>query len=987
MTVRQRQGTGSATATIATGSDAGVERSALFSWETWFRHASSQQRMEALGLAQAQGVVYPHQLPAVTNGVKPAIAPLCETPASAMLDRLFTGSAGGMPQFDLAAPSFFDAGLDELQRQAVVRALGTPDVFMLQGLPGTGKSRTVAEIVRQSTARGLRVLYLATHAASLDVVLHRLADRPEVLAVRFLDTHEKAESLPAWLRGLTLDQQQKAFLERTQQGAQVKHSEADAACRRRREVESLWSELQACLGRCDDIRRRMLSLDTQDATLDDTLEQEAAVGDSPIATLVTALGQERDRAIQALTATLRTHQEALASCDQELIELAAKIAVNEPAFRAKKQNRFWTAAFWANLFNGTIVQETEAILEQHSRAQVRRQTIVQQIDESAGELKKVSEQFTAERAAMIRSEIASRRQALVEQRRILEDEQRQLGEHWDALGNRLGVATIDKTRIALDGAHQCWLTGKKNDEQSCLFAQEWMNHVVASGPHLSARLPSFANVLAGTIRRWQADASFREAAGAPFDLVILEDADSLTDVDLLRLSRLGQRCILISQLLVESTSAAEAWSRAWQGLGGDAGRWPCVWSREDGRLVCQLMPLTAEDRRFLDCEELADSPDIELCILQRPQTSPCLAQVVFGPECSFADAFTFMVHEVQEFPLQPIGSTAWWSEDAQRHIRRLGQNSRQVHTRVEIEPGVRLGTVLVESGDPVLAVELEFDKSAGWDRARAEAWLQRRRPAADHLRAVFLQTQYRFSPALVSLVQAVVRPSDWIVAGDAAASVANASVHFEAVPPLTSRGWPCDGASQELDLAAGRNGDRLPVGLRHGLPSRGYLNYPEAQALIKKLEGWASGAAVLPTYRVGVLGLYEGQVELLRRLVEQSEILRARRFAMEVALPSRVHQGEFDVVFLSLTRSPSQRAVAFGEDVKELPIALTRARSCLFLFADPGSLARRAAWHGPLDQLDAQTGEQELRHVSRLLAYWQESQVPHRANGVDNGKH
>ena len=85
-----------------------------------------------------------------------------------------------------------------------------------------------------------------------------------------------------------------------------------------------------------------------------------------------------------------------------------------------------------------------------------------------------------------------------------------------------------------------------------------------------------------------------------------------------------------------------------------------------------------------------------------------------------------------------------------------------------------------------------------------------------------------------------------------------------------------------------------------------------------------------------MLAVYEGQVELLRRLVEQSEILRARTYPLEVALPSRWHQRECDVVFLSLTRSHAHRSVAFGEDVKELPLALTRARSRLFLFGDPG---------------------------------------------------
>ena len=133
-----------------------------------------------------------------------------------------------------------------------------------------------------------------------------------------------------------------------------------------------------------------------------------------------------------------------------------------------------------------------------------------------------------------------------------------------------------------------------------------------------------------------------------------------------------------------------------------------------------------------------------------------------------------------------------------------------------------------------------------------------------------------------------------------------------------------------------------------------------------------------------MLALYEGQVELLRRLVEQSELLRSRRFALEVALPSRLHQRECDLVFLSMTRSLAHRCVAFGEDMKELPLALTRSRSQLVIFGDAGSLLKRTTWHGPLDHLDANAAQQELVRLTRLLAYLQKQGHGRRmANGKE----
>src|ERR1043166_9709927 len=119
---------------------------------------------------------------------------------------------------------------------------------------------------------------------------------------------------------------------------------------------------------------------------------------------------------------------------------------------------------------------------------------------------------------------------------------------------------------------------------------------------------------------------------------------------------------------------------------------------------------------------------------------------------------------------------------------------------------------------------------------------------------------------------------------------------------------------------------------------------------------------------VALLALYEGQVELLRRLVEQSEILRGRQFPLEIGLPSRLHQRECDFVLLSLTRSHGHRSVAFGEDARELPLALTRPRRRLLVFGDPGTLCKRTSWHGPLEHLDAHSAQQELVRLSCFLA-------------------
>ena len=50
-------------------------------------------------------------------------------------------------------------------------------------------------------------------------------------------------------------------------------------------------------------------------------------------------------------------------------------------------------------------------------------------------------------------------------------------------------------------------------------------------------------------------------------------------------------------------------------------------------------------------------------------------------------------------------------------------------------------------------------------------------------------------------------------------------------------------------------------------------------------------------------------------------------------------------------------------------MALARGRERLILVGDPGTLARRAQWDGPLDHLDAAAARRERDLVGHLLGY------------------
>ncbi|WP_297487520.1 IGHMBP2 family helicase [Thermococcus sp.] len=68
----------------------------------------------------------------------------------------------------------FDKSLNASQRKAIAKALGSPDFFLIHGPFGTGKTRTLAELIRQEVERGNKVLATAESNVAVDNLVERL---------------------------------------------------------------------------------------------------------------------------------------------------------------------------------------------------------------------------------------------------------------------------------------------------------------------------------------------------------------------------------------------------------------------------------------------------------------------------------------------------------------------------------------------------------------------------------------------------------------------------------------------------------------------------------------------------------------------------------------------------------------------------------------------------------------------------------------------
>ncbi len=73
---------------------------------------------------------------------------------------------------------------NENQKEAVRKMLAAPDLCLVQGPPGTGKTTVIAEAIYQFVRSGDRVLVASQSNDAVDNALERLADSPEIRAIR-----------------------------------------------------------------------------------------------------------------------------------------------------------------------------------------------------------------------------------------------------------------------------------------------------------------------------------------------------------------------------------------------------------------------------------------------------------------------------------------------------------------------------------------------------------------------------------------------------------------------------------------------------------------------------------------------------------------------------------------------------------------------------------------------------------------------------------
>ena len=91
---------------------------------------------------------------------------------------------------------------------------------------------------------------------------------------------------------------------------------------------------------------------------------------------------------------------------------------------------------------------------------------------------------------------------------------------------------------------------------------------------------------------------------------------------------------------------------------------------------------------------------------------------------------------------------------------------------------------------------------------------------------------------------------------------------------------------------------------------------------------------------VGIISPYRAQVQLLRRMLKQSEFFKPFRRLISVNTVDGFQGQERDIIVISMVRSNDEGQIGFLRDLRRMNVAMTRARMKLIILGDRSTLTR-----------------------------------------------
>jgi AAA domain len=883
-----------------------------------------------------------------------------------LVQRILTRDPPELEPLPFVEPiELFDTELDGEQSDAVARALHGNDLFLIQGRPGTGKTRTVVELIRQAAARGRRVLLCARSGAAIDAVLAHLERLAHIEMIRLLGRDENHSTISASCSRYLLENRERAVRESAIARACEHERDVEAQLQQLRELTPVFATLRDWAKQVAELERQRTELRARRAKVHDDISSAIAAKESSIP----------DSRIDALRFQNSEHAQWFANWEAQRDDLQNQRSRSEEECRlsrvrcdelqsleeAARSGRIWTWRYWQARRDKTLpdrlggAQRDAEEKEQSLRAVEQRQQAHAQSGRDA-------ETAHAAQTERMLADLCHARKAEIDQQLSRIDGEiarfSELGEQrirtLPAEIERPSLSSVDSIpRAEIQHAE---LVGGL--EQARTSAADWRTFAESEGELICRRWRDSIRLVAAPLSGLEG--AWFDSDALPIDVTIVLNAHELVENEIIKAGRHGKQAVLIGEPPLPALArnhtnrhvtrshpgrrtrpATDFYARLWDKLHQE------TWLRGNGRLSCLLKRVPAADRERLESECVANRPDVELRIWNRRPAEPALAEVHFPGTMCIGEAKDFLFRELGEIPCSSRYRTGRWesADDGLRFRVGPGANAVLPAKSIALAEGVTL-RLDERRDDGEFAIVF-----CGWDRAGAEAWVRRHFQPRDSGRASVFERDYCHTPLLGNWLAEAIYGS----APPSLEPMYGGAIEFIAVPRRPASFRSRGGAGVEIDLTDAEQRLRLPADLAQHLPANGYVNPVEARAIVDLLPR-------LPRdQRVVVASPYRAQELLLKYFCPNACVDGAENTA--------VQGGECDLLIISLTRSHVARAVTYGLDPSTMLHLLPRARCRILFVGDPGTLARRAVWEGAIDQLDEIDGERERRWVRALLPY------------------
>ena len=562
--------------------------------------------------------------------------------------------------------------------------------------------------------QGERVLIVAANAASAN----RLVELCGPVAVLAMPSDEFSERTSHAIVGTATN--------RLRTEIQSRHRSATERLARFVAAEPMWERIaqltEAHAAADADCQR----LTAEYAAIPDAVRADAARCDSPLG----IANRDADAATADATARRAKIESELHVLREEWKPIAAHL-------EAKKAGRVLSGSFWKAMFSGdTAVRaaELEAKIQTAERA-------IRDIDAS-----KQTRELKPAHCAPVEAEIArrlsecgveqslaiARRNAIEAERQHVESAMAEQGFH----GTR-ETYIIERAKAHSALAHSEHEATNIDAETQAAVRRELLGYRIVVGTITATNFTDDPAIVAGEFTR-----------------LAICGAETLNETDYARLSGFAAKQLLLGDFtprlpvdhqtmhgihtngytkshtngkpVAQATDfARDHWQSAYQPS----------WFHEADRLVVRLAtpPLTKSQ---LICEPLIDKPEVEIRFGTTTHGEYLPVEIAFPASFPPSEAKALAARELGETRLTPNG-TWHWHENG-RLIACWPMPDKATGPWVELEAGVR-EWVIASDGLPTTAA-VSFDPAAGWNRDKAEAYLERNTAHLRTIRAIVLPT-------------------------------------------------------------------------------------------------------------------------------------------------------------------------------------------------------------------------------------------------------